>query len=270
MSTIGFIGTGQLATALAQGFVQSNALTASQLVGIDISPKAQTRFQELTGGTIVPDVKTLMKRSDVVFLAVKPQNMVKVMQEAVTEREQGHNVFWITIAAGLPIKLYLKHLGQSARVLRVMPNTPCLVGEGALAYATSDSVTDADKTLAETLLGSVGKVFSIPENHLDAVTGVSGSGPAYVYMMIEAMTEGGVKMGLTHELSSRLATQTVLGAAKMVAETGEHPAVLRNRVCSPGGTTITSVHVLEEEGFRAAVMNAVEAAVTRAKELAAE
>ena len=269
--TIGFIGTGQMATALASGLIGTNTIEPSELFGFDIAPSAAQAFVSKTGGTALDSVKDLVAKSGIVILAVKPQQLGALLHDLSGIRARGGlNPLWITIAAGVPIKTYLKELGASARLVRVMPNTPCLVGAGMSAFAVSDGITPNDIELATMLFSTVGLVAQVPERQLDAVTGLSGGGPAYVYMMIQSLADGGVKMGLSRELALQLAAQTVLGSARMVLETKEHPAVLRDRVSSPRGTTIYATHVLERHGFRAALIEAVEAATRRSRELAAE
>ncbi len=266
--TIGFIGTGQMATALASGFLGTQTISASNLFGFDVFPAAAQAFAAKTGGTVCESIKELVEQAEVVVLSVKPQQLGDVLHELSTLHVRGRNPLWITIAAGVPIKPYLKELGVSARLVRVMPNTPCFVGGGASAFAVSEGATPEDVELTKTLFSTVGLAVQVPEYQLDAVTGLSGSGPAYVYMMIESLADGGVKMGLPRDLALKLAAQTVLGAASMVLKTGEHPAVLRDRVSSPRGTTIHGTSVLEQHGFRSAVIDAVEAATRRSIELA--
>jgi pyrroline-5-carboxylate reductase len=267
---IGFIGTGQMAISLASGFVKTQTVVSEQLFGYDLLPNASNLFAQKTGGKSIETVKELVQASEVVVLSVKPQQMHEVLHSLAAIHAQGLNRLWISIAPGIPITSYLKELGTTARLVRVMPNTPCHVGEGVCGYCVSESVTEDDVNLAQSLLSTVGIAIRFPERQLDAVVGLSGSGPAYVYMMIEAMADGGLKMGLSRELSLRLAAQTVLGSAKMVLQTGEHPAVLKDKVCSPRGTTISGVTALERAGFRAAIINAVETATLRSKELANE
>ncbi|MDR0871420.1 MAG: pyrroline-5-carboxylate reductase [Planctomycetaceae bacterium] len=267
---IGFIGTGQMATALATGFLKTNTLKPNQLFGYDISTAALLKFAAATGGTAADSVKSIVGNSQIVFLSVKPQQMNQVLHEIEKVHLPVKEKLWITIAAGLPLATYLKELGTAARIVRVMPNTPCLVGEGALGFCASEGATAEDKTLAKELLETVGFVAEFPERQLNAVTGLSGSGPAIVYMLIEAMADGGVKMGLARNTAQNLAAQTVLGSAKVVLQTGEHPGALKDKVCSPRGTTIYGVHSLEKDGFRSAVINAVEAATRRSNELGSE
>ena len=173
----------------------------------------------------------------------------------------------ISIAAGLPLAKLEGHLPGGARVIRVMPNTPALVGASATAYALGKAATAADGELAQQLFSSVGVAYQMRESLLDAVTGLSGSGPAYVYLVIEALSDGGVACGLPREVATRLAAQTVLGGAKMVLETGLHPGALKDMVTSPGGTTIEGLHELEKGGLRASLINAVRAAAEKSKRL---
>ncbi|MDR2641479.1 MAG: pyrroline-5-carboxylate reductase [Planctomycetaceae bacterium] len=267
---IGFIGTGQMATSLASGFLKTQTVRPEQLFGYDLLSEASNRFAKITNGKAVGTIEELVKQSEVVVLSVKPQQMHEVLHALGAIRAHGFQPLWISVAPGLPITVYLKELGTTARLVRVMPNTPCHVGEGVCGFCLSEGATDEDAALAQSLLSTVGIAIRFPERQLDAVVGLSGSGPAYVYMMIEAMADGGVKMGLSRELSLKLAAQTVLGSARMVLQTGEHPAVLKDKVCSPRGTTISGVAALEKAGFRAAVINAVETATLRSKELANE
>ena len=259
-----------MARALARGFLKTQTLTKERLYGYDILPEAAKKFVDQTGGTTTASLKDLVANSDVVFLSVKPQQMNEVLRSLGALRALGFNPLWITVAPGIPIKTYLKEIGNAAHLVRVMPNTPCLVGEGVSGFCVSEGVKPDEVKLATDLLETVGIAIQVPERHLDAVAGLSGSGPAYIYMMIEAMADGGVKMGLSRELAIQLATQTVLGAAKVAQYTGDHPGLLKDKVCSPRGTTISGVHALEQAGFRAAVISAVEAATLRSREMANE
>ena len=266
---IGFIGTGYMARALARGFLKTQSITKEQLLGCDISPKAAQEFVDQTGGLLVDSIKDLVAGSDVVFIAVKPQQIGEVLRTISSLRAHA-DTLWITVAAGVPIRTYLKEIGNTARLIRVMPNTPCRVGEGVSGFCVSEGVKPDDIAVATELLETVGIAIQFPERQLDAVAGLSGSGPAYVYMMIDAMADGGVKMGLSRTHALQLASQTVLGAAKVVMQAGEHPGFLKDNVCSPRGTTISAVHVLEKSGFRASLISAVEAATLRSKEMGAE
>ena len=204
------------------------------------------------------------RRSDVLVLAVKPQTMRAVFAELRPAVTPEHLV--ISVAAGTTIGTIDEGLGGSGRIVRVMPNTPALVGEGASAYAMGPRTTPEDEGLVKRCLESVGRAVRVPESLLDAVTGLSGSGPAFVYVMIEALSDGGVRVGLPREIATMLAVQTVLGAAKMVRETGLHPGVLKDQVASPGGTTIAGLHELERGRIRGTLIDAVEAATRRSAE----
>ena len=209
----------------------------------------------------------VVERSDVLVLAVKPQTMPQVLAQLRPLVGPRHLV--VSIAAGISIAALLEGLGPERRIVRVMPNTPALLGEGASAYALGPGVPAADEAAVKAFLGSVGRAVRVPETMLDAVTGLSGSGPAFVYLMIEALSDGGVRVGLPRDIATMLAAQTVLGGARMVLETGLHPGVLKDQVTSPGGTTIAGLHALERGGVRGALIDAVEAATRRSAELAA-
>jgi pyrroline-5-carboxylate reductase len=190
--------------------------------------------------------------------------------QGLLERLSGdvrHQSLLVSVAAGVPISTYTQALGGDVRIVRVMPNTPCLVGVGASGYSLGGGANAGDGQLVRRMLETVGIAVEVPEPLLDAVTGLSGSGPAYVYQMIEALSDGGVRVGLPRHIATQLAAQTLLGAARMVLDTGEHPGALKDAVTSPGGTTIAGLHELEKGGLRAALMNAVVAATERAREL---
>ena len=207
----------------------------------------------------------VLAAADVVLLAVKPQMMASLLAEVRPAIQPRHLL--VSIAAGVTLPQLASSLPPGTRTVRVMPNTPCLVGASASGFAKGPHATDADVELVATFFGAVGNAFPLAEHLLDAVTGLSGSGPAFVYLMIEAMADGGVRVGLPREVALQLAAQTVFGSAKMVLATGQHPAALKDAVASPGGTTIAGLHALERAGARAAFMDAVEAATKRAAEL---
>jgi pyrroline-5-carboxylate reductase len=262
---VGFVGAGKMATALARGLVSAGFTSAAEIVASDVVPAARTQFAQETQARVVDANAEVAAASQIVILAVKPQQMSGVLAELRGKITAQHLV--ISIAAGIPLKTLLSGLGESTRVVRVMPNTPCLVGASASGFAIGGAATREDAALVEQLLSAVGVAVAVDEKLLDAVTGLSGSGPAYVYQVIEALSDGGVRVGLPREVATKLAAQTVLGAAKMVLETGQHPGTLKDAVASPGGTTIAGLHALERGGLRAALMNAVEAATNRSKEL---
>ena len=262
---IGFLGAGQMATALAHGWTAAGLLDPTKATASDPIGPARDRFATATGITTVSANDQVVSASDVIVLAVKPQTMDAVLAELKPKLKPRHLI--VSIAAGVTVARLTAALGANARVVRVMPNTPCLVGATAAGYAAGPGATAEDRDIVAQLFGAVGEAFELTESLLDAVTGLSGSGPAFVYVMIEALADGGVRMGLPREVAQRLAAQTVYGSAKMVLETDSHPAALKDAVASPGGTTIAGLHALERGGLRATLMDAVEAATLRSREL---
>jgi pyrroline-5-carboxylate reductase len=254
-----------MATALAKGFLTAGLAQAERIAASDPVEAARQEFARTTGGRTLTDNRQTAAESDVLFLAVKPQQMAEVLGQLRGRLSADHLV--ISIAAGIPLGIIARGLGEGPRLVRVMPNTPCLVGCGVSAYCLGPAATRDDAALVNRLLSAVGRAVEVPEKLLDAVTGLSGSGPAFVYVMIEALSDGGVNMGLPREVATALAAQTVLGAAQMVLSTGQHPGVLKDQVASPGGTTIAGLQALEEHGLRAALIAAVEAATERSIEL---
>jgi pyrroline-5-carboxylate reductase len=256
-----------MATALGQGFVAAELVEPAKLLAADPAGDALERFAQATGGKTSQENLQVVEQSDVVILAVKPQQMAGVLAELGGKIADDKLV--ISIAAGVRLARLAEGLGSDARLVRVMPNTPCLVRQAACGYCLGEKATADDGQLVHQLLSAVGVAVEVPEKLMDAVTGLSGSGPAFVYTVIEALSDGGVRMGLPRNVATALAAQTVRGAAEMVLSTGEHTGVLRDRVTSPGGTTIAGIQALEESGLRAAVMAAVEAATERSIELGA-
>jgi pyrroline-5-carboxylate reductase len=265
IGTVGFLGAGQMATALAKGWLAAGLLTPDRILASDPVVEARARFSELTGAAAGGDNRAVVRGSDILLIAVKPQSMQALVDDVRSEIRQKHLI--VSIAAGISIAKLTEMLGGASRVIRVMPNTPCLIGCSAAGFAAGPGATGDDVALVERLFNAVGKAFALPEHLLDAVTGLSGSGPAFVYVMIEALSDGGVRMGLPRDISTALAVQTVVGAARMVQETKQHPSVLKDAVASPGGTTIAGLHALEKGGLRAALIDAVEAATKRSIEL---
>jgi pyrroline-5-carboxylate reductase len=262
---IGFLGAGKMATALAGGFVRAGLCAPGNILASDPVEAARSAFAKATGGTATRSNLDVVKKSSVVVLAVKPQQVEDALQEIAPAFTSAHLL--ISIAAGVTLSRLEASLPASSRVIRVMPNTPALVNACASAFAPGKSATEKDAALALRLLSSLGVSYQVKESLLDAVTGLSGSGPAFVYLFIEALSDGAVAAGLTRDVALKLAAQTVLGSAKMVLETGLHPGVLKDMVTSPGGTTIEGVHELEKGGFRAAVITAVRAAADKSKKL---
>ncbi|MCI0639387.1 MAG: pyrroline-5-carboxylate reductase [Gemmataceae bacterium] len=262
---IGFVGAGKMATALARGWLQAGLTTAEHLQASDPIPQARNQFAQATAAKVTQDNRQVVSQSDLVVLATKPQSMPAVLAEIRSALTAQHLI--LSIAAGVSLAQLSRDLGPDKRIVRVMPNTPCLVGASASGYAAGTSATTEDLRVVERLLNAVGKAFALPEMLLDAVTGLSGSGPAYIFVLIEALSDAGVRVGLPRDVATQLAAQTVFGAAKMLLETGLHPAVLKDQVASPGGTTMAGLHALERGGFRAALIDAVEAATNRSVEL---
>jgi pyrroline-5-carboxylate reductase len=263
--TLGFLGTGKMATALAKGFLGAGLVTPRQVFGSDVLPAARSAFGKETGARIETSNAKVAQFASVLILAVKPDQaaaVLKGLHPCFTPRH-----LLISIAAGVPTARLESALPPRARVIRVMPNTPALAGHSATGYALGQFATRADGDLAQRLFSAVGVAFLLKESLLDAVTGLSGSGPAYVYQFIEALSDGGVAAGLPREVATKLAAQTVLGSAKMVLATGQHPGALKDMVTSPGGTTIEGLHELEKGRLRATVMSAVRAATEKSRKL---
>lgn len=262
---VGFIGAGKMATALARGFVRAGLVESDGISASDVSPAALAAFVREAGGQALETNRAVAEAAEVLFIAVKPAQVPGVLQEISPYLTPRHLV--VSIAAGVPLARLEAALPAGARVVRVMPNTAAVVGAAASAYAVGAHATAADAELVQNLLAALGFACQVPETLLNAVTGLSGSGPAYIYLVIEALSDGGVAAGLPREVATRLAAQTVSGAARMVMETGLHPGVLKDQVTSPGGTTIEGLHELEKAGVRAAFMNAVRAATEKSRQL---
>ncbi len=262
---VGFLGAGRMATAMARGLIAAGFASRDAVTASDVVEAALASFVKETGARRAAGNAAVVKASDIVILAVKPQQMAGLLSQIKNAVTADHLV--VSIAAGIPLATLCTVLGETRRVVRVMPNTPCLVGAGASAFTRGGGATPEDAQLVEQLLSTVGIAFEVSESLLDAVTGLSGSGPAYIFQVIEALSDGGVRMGLPRDIATRLTAQTVFGAAKMVLETGEHPGVLKDAVASPGGTTIAGLQALENGGLRGCLMNAVQAATQRSREL---
>jgi len=261
---VAFVGGGQMAEALIGGMLAAKLCQPDHIHVSD--PMAdrldflKTKYGVQTSGSN----STVVAWGDIVVLAVKPQVLDRVLKEIESELAK---VLVVSIVAGIPIGRITDTCGPRVRVVRAMPNTPAMVQQGMTALAIGDGVQEQDVASVRGIFESVGKVVPVEERLMDAVTGLSGSGPAYVFLAIEALADGGVKMGVPRAIAEVLAAQTVLGAAQMVLETGQHPARLKDQVTSPGGTTIAGLHRLEQGGLRAALISAVEAATKRSQEL---
>uniref|UniRef100_A0A7E4VM69 Pyrroline-5-carboxylate reductase n=1 Tax=Panagrellus redivivus TaxID=6233 RepID=A0A7E4VM69_PANRE len=264
MTRIGFIGSGKMAQALARGFIASGRVEASNIIAS--SPKSDVALLEqakILGINTTHENTEVSHNSDIVFIAVKPPHVSKVASEIASSFRRDQLL--VSIALGITIRNIEALLPSKSRVVRVMPNTPAVVGAGASAYSVGSACLDGDSRVVQELLSTVGYAVEVPEVYIDPVTGLSGSGPSYMFAAIEGLADGGVKMGLPRDLSIKLAAHTLLGAAKMVLETGEHPAVLKEEVQSPAGSTIYGIHELERGGMRGLLINAVEAASNRSK-----
>jgi pyrroline-5-carboxylate reductase len=264
---IAVIGSGQMGEALIGGWLAAKTVPADALFATDASAERRDVMKRRFGVRTGSDNREAASWADVVVLAVKPQILDAVAKD-LSSALAGKLV--LSIAAGVTIAHLAKLAPKGARIVRAMPNTPVLVRDGVSALSFGAGVTEKDQQFARRLFEAVGRAVVVEEKLMDAVTGLSGSGPAYVFLAIEALADGGVKMGLPRTVADLLAAQTVLGAARMVLETGEHPAKLKDRVASPGGTTIAGLHRLEQGGLRAALMAAVEAASKRSEELGRE
>ncbi len=265
---IGFLGGGAMGEALAAGVLAAGATPAS-VRAADPDPSRCKALEQTLGIAAGADNAAVVGESDVVVLAVKP-GLVGGVLEALGGATAAAlaRPLWVSIAAGVPLAALGAALPAGARVVRAMPNTPALVRAGATAFVANAACEARDRTLARALFEAVGVAWEAPsEGLLDAVTGLSGSGPAYVFVLLEALGDAGVRMGLPRDAASLLATQTVLGAARLAQESGRHPAALKDQVTSPGGTTIAGLERLEAGGFRAALYEAVAAATRRSREL---
>lgn len=253
------LGCGNMGSAIITGIEKKYDWS---IVAYDLNRDLIEQFENVA----YEDPKEWLKKEepDMVLLAVKPQ----IMERALScFSVAGKDTLWVSIAAGVSLESLGKMLPDNAKICRVMPNTPALIGEGMSGYSLSENCTSVNEDNVKSMLGAIGKFIKVPEYQMDAVIGVSGSGPAYIFTIIEALTEGGVVAGLPYAQAQECAVQTLIGAARLVQESGEAPAVLRSQVMSPGGTTAAAVKALEEGGLRAALMNAVTSAAKRSAEL---
>jgi pyrroline-5-carboxylate reductase len=262
---IGFLGGGAMAGALLTGLVGSGAVAARDVYVSDISKERLELLKSSLNINIIHDNCELVRLADIVILAVKPGVVQPVLLEVAGSLKNCQTI--ISIAAGISTTVLESAAGNDAAVIRVMPNTPALVGEGASAVCAGSKAVRADVERALAVFKAVGRVVEVPESMMDAVTGLSGSGPAYMFVILEAFADAGVRMGLPRDVASLLGAQTMLGAARMVLESGRHPGQLKDMVTTPGGTTIEGLYALERDGIRGALMKAVEAAAGKSREM---
>lgn len=263
--TVGIIGTGNMGRAIAVGLVRSGLIEGKQLILYNIHKEKAQKLADELGAVVVDSAKELVQQSQAVILGVKPFILGGVLAE-IKDTITPDKVM-ISIAAGWTLAQLAEAMPQGTKIVRTMPNTPAMVGEGMSALTFNDALSEEEKEAAVAIFNSFGKAEVVEERLIDAVCGLSGSGPAFVYMFIEALADAGVREGMFRPMAYTFAAQTVLGAAKMVLETGQHPGKLKDDVCSPGGTTIEAVRVLEEMGFRAATMNAVISSAEKNKKM---
>lgn len=265
---LAFIGTGNMAEALVRGLLRAGVSRPDEIVCTGRRADRLGQIQTAYGVATTSDNSAAVAQAEVAVLAVKPQAMNRLLDQIAPAID--HHKLVISIAAGVPIAALGRKLGQGTRIVRAMPNTPALVGCGATVLATGEHATAEDLATAQALFDAVGTTAVVEEALLDAATGLSGSGPAYVFLIIEALADAGVKVGLSRHIALSLAAQTVLGAAKLQIETGTHPGQLKDQVTSPGGTAIAGLHTLEAGGLRTTLIDAVEAGTRRSRELGEE
>jgi pyrroline-5-carboxylate reductase len=265
---LGFLGAGNMASALIQGLLHGDVLPPAHILASDVKIERLEQLSAEHGIRTTMDNHQLLRESDVVVLAVKPQVIDRVLTEIGADVRADQLV--VSVAAGVPVEALESRLPPGSRVVRAMPNTPATVQAGATAIAGGANASADDLRVAREMFEAVGRVVVVEEALLDAVTGLSGSGPAYVMLIIEAMADGGVKVGLHRDTALLLAAQTVFGSAKLLLETGEHPGRLKDMVTSPGGTAIAGLHTLESGALRKTLIDAVECASKRSAELGAE
>lgn len=260
-----FIGGGNMGGAIIAGLLKDKMLAPKQVTVFDSYQPRLAELESLYAINTSSNVEEAVKEADIVVLAVKPNTVDKVLEDVKEYLKE--NVILVSIAAGISIKHLEEKTTSTIKVARIMPNTPAMVGEGMSSVSVNGNVSEEEANLVLTMFKSLGEAELLPESLIDAVTGLSGSGPAYVYLFIEALADGAVLNGMPRDKAYKFAAQTVLGAAKMVLETGKHPGELKDMVTSPGGTTIEAIRSLEENGLRATVISAVDAATKKSKEM---
>lgn len=262
---IGVIGAGKIGSAIARGVIRAGLANKASVMASDVSAALRQAVAAELGVKTTADNSELCDFADIVSIAVKPQVVDPVAREIA--KKLGKTKLLVSVAAGVPLARIEAELERGARVVRVMPNIPCVVGAGAAGYAGGKNATSADLEKVGAILNSFGIGMAVEEKYLDAVTGLSGSGPAYVFLFMEALADGGVQVGLARDVALKLAMQTVYGAAKMALESNKHLGELKDEVTSPGGTTIAGLYAMEQKGFHGTVMDAVVSATRRSQEL---
>jgi pyrroline-5-carboxylate reductase len=263
---VGIIGAGNMGKALVKGLIKAKEVSKKNIYVSDINIEHLKAIKkEFNINTVHKNNRQIIELSSIIFLAVKPQILDRVLTEIKDYINENH--LFISIAAGIPTSFIENFTDKKIRVIRAMPNTCAMVMEAATAITKGTYATDEDLDKAEKIFSAIGRVVTIEESLMDAVTGLSGSGPAYIFVIIEALSDAGVKMGLSREVATILSAQTVLGSAKLLLETGMHPGKLKDMVTSPGGTAIEGLHTLEEGGIRTNLINAVYAATMKSKKL---
>lgn len=263
--TIGVIGSGNMARALVSGLLRGNYAEKGQIVASDVEKAKVEEFAAEFGIHTTTNNREVLEKADLIVLAVKPQAFDRVIREIAAKVTKKKLI--VSMAAGVATLALESRLPKGSRVVRVMPNVAALVDAAVTAIAVGEHASERDLELAAALFNAVGRTVTVEEEQMDAVTGLSGSGPAYIFLIIDSLADAGVKVGLSRDKASVLAAQTVLGAAKLLLETGEHPGKLKDMVTSPGGTAIAGIHTLEQGGLRTTLINAVEAATNRSREL---
>ena len=262
---IGVIGAGKIGSAILRGVIRAGLVPKERVIASDVSDALRQSVAKELGIKVTADNGAVCDFANIVILAVKPQILDAVVKQIA--KKLAKDKLLISVAAGVPLSRIEGNLTRGARAVRVMPNIPCVVGAGASCYALGQNATAADAERVGAILNSFGIATPVEERYLDAVTGLSGSGPAYVFVLIEALADGGVHMGLSRDVALKLALHTVYGAAKLAIESDKHVGQLKDEVASPGGTTIAGLYALEQRGFRGTVMDAVVNATRRSQEL---
>lgn len=261
---VGFIGLGNMASAMMTGMFAKEVLATEQVIGSDLSEQQRSQVEKEFGIQTLTSNVEVAKEADTIIFAIKPQYAEDVLKEIAPFVE---GKYIVSIMAGKSISYIREFLGNDCKIIRTMPNTPALVGEGCSAMSFDGEITVEKKKEILAMFASFGKAYEVAESLMDVVVGISGSSPAYIFILIEAMADGAVLKGMPRDLAIKMAAQAVLGSAKMVLETGEHPGALKDKVCSPGGTTIRAVEELEARGFRSAIIEAENACIDKARSL---